>query len=645
MKKNIYLVQANPVYSENEKTVYLPYAIGCIAAYAWADTRIAANYQLGKFIYTRKDISVAVACLDSPFLVAFSCSIWNMEYNKFFAEKLKETYPKCIILFGGHHVSPDASTLNDLDFVDILVHGGGEEAFKDILLALSENHPFDSIPNISFRGLDSTVISTVKSSQTASDYPSPYLDGYFDEILQDDIKFSAITETNRGCPNKCAFCDWGDLETKVRLFPMEKVEKELNWMAGNKIEYIYCADANFGLFDRDDRITGLITNLKKERGYPKKFRVSFTKNRIEFVRKINIKLSDNNLSNSQTLSFQSLSPKVLKSIGRKNLDLKHFKQIMALYNDSGIYSVSELILGLPEETYISFCEGLCTLLDCGQHRAITVYPCELLPNSKMGNADFIALHGIQTVKTPYYQIHCEVPKNSSDIHEYSDIVVSTNTMSSNEWIDSTVFSCYIQALHNLGLTRTIAVYLHYEKNISYFDFYSELLSFFENSRDTMVSSAYSQIKKLATGVVDGNNAWVSTCDEFGKTTWGFEEILFLKLASNLSIFFNEIKGYFKKYNIDIDLYEDLLNYQKGIIKQPNEKNVSINLEHDFYHYFSNVYAGKHTTLDKIKNTLIICDDKPIYDWPEYAREVVWYGRREEATLYTGSQYKISVSYK
>lgn len=645
MKKNVYIIQANPLYGETKKTVYIPCAAGCIAAYAWADVKIASRYRLGKFIYSRTDIKSAIASLESPYLVAFSCSVWNMEYNKAFAKMLKDVYPKCLVVFGGHHVSPDASILNDFDFIDILVHGGGEEAFKDILLALDESSSFEDIPNISFRTADQEVKTTHRICPTTVDYPSPYLNGYFDEILKDNINFSAIIETNRGCPNKCAFCDWGDLETKVRLFPMEKVEEELRWMAENKIEYIYCGDANFGLFDRDETITDLITNLKKEKKYPQKFRVSFTKNRIEFVRKINTKLSDNNLSNSQTLSFQSLSPRVLKNIGRKNLDLDHFKQIMALYNDSGIYSVSELILGLPEETYLSFCEGLCTLLDCGQHRAITVYPCELLPNSKMGNPDFIARYGIQTVKTPYYQIHCEVPKNSSDVQEYSDIVISTNTMTSNEWIYSTVFSCYIQALHNLGLTRTIAVYLRYEKNISYFDFYSELLRFFESAQDTLVNSVYEQIKTLATGVVEGNNAWVSTCDEFGKTTWGFEEILFSKLASNLSTFFIEIKSHFKKYNIDSDIYEDLMNYQKNIIKQLDKEKISIPLEYDFFHYFNHIYAGKHTSLKKVENTLTICDDKPIYDWVEYAREVVWYGRREEATLYTGSQYKISVNYK
>ncbi|HQK73504.1 MAG TPA: cobalamin-dependent protein, partial [Clostridiales bacterium] len=128
-RKNVYIIQANPVYGETEKTVYIPYAAGCIAAFAWADERVKANFRLGRFIYTREDVGTAAASLDAPALAAFSCSVWNMEYNKALAQKIKKLYPSCIILFGGHHVSPDASNLADFEYVDVLVHGGGEEAF------------------------------------------------------------------------------------------------------------------------------------------------------------------------------------------------------------------------------------------------------------------------------------------------------------------------------------------------------------------------------------------------------------------------------------------------------------------------------------------------------------------------------------
>ena len=42
MKKNIYLAQVNVTYSD--QLAYLPYAAGCIAAYALADSEIRENF-------------------------------------------------------------------------------------------------------------------------------------------------------------------------------------------------------------------------------------------------------------------------------------------------------------------------------------------------------------------------------------------------------------------------------------------------------------------------------------------------------------------------------------------------------------------------------------------------------------------------
>ena len=89
VKKNVYFVQANPVYGETEKNVYIPYAAGCIAAYAWSDETVDENFNLGRFIYTRENIEAALVSLKNPFLIGFSCSVWNMEYNKAFAKALK----------------------------------------------------------------------------------------------------------------------------------------------------------------------------------------------------------------------------------------------------------------------------------------------------------------------------------------------------------------------------------------------------------------------------------------------------------------------------------------------------------------------------------------------------------------------------
>lgn len=643
-RKNVYIIQANPVYGETEKTVYIPYAAGCIAAFAWADERVKAKFRLGRFIYTREDVGTAAASLDAPALAAFSCSVWNMEYNKALAQKIKKLYPSCIILFGGHHVSPDASNLADFEYVDVLVHGGGEEAFRDVLLAVAGYMPWGDIPNISYRSPGGGTVTNLKKQRDTNDYPSPYLEGYFDDILQDGIRFSAIIETNRGCPNNCAFCDWGDLKTKVKLFPLDKIERELNWIAEKKIEYIYCGDANFGLFERDSKITDLIVKLKNEKGFPQRFRVNIAKNITATVEDIIGKFYANSLDKSLPLSYQSLSPAALNNIGRKNMDLNHFKELMALYNRTGVSTSSELILGLPGETCGSFCEGICTLLECGQHKSINVYACELLPNSRLGDPLYQKKHGIQSVRLPFYQIHCPIPDSAAEIQEYSEFVVATATMSREEWVQAAIFSFTVLALHNIGPTRAVAMYLRHERGVAYLEFYTQLLQFFKHTPGTIVNKVYENLADLTAGVSEGRHAWVFALEEFGNLTWGFEELAFLELVKNIDAFYREMGRFLERYRLG-EMKEPLLRYQRELVKLPFETKRRIESDYDFPAYFENIYRGAYAPLAERKSILLIHNDRAAETWEDYAREIVWLGRRDDAALYSGGRYAREVGYK
>jgi len=639
MKKNVYFVQVSAVYGESVKTAYLPYASGCLAAYAWNDKTVAENFDIGRFIFIRENIDKAIDTLKDPFLVGFSSYIWNMEYNKEFAKKLKLRFPECIVVFGGHNVKPDGCDLNDMPYCDIIIHGEGEEPFKNLLISYAENKPLSDINNISYRE-NNQIISTAKTVPfDVENYPSPYLSGCFDSIIDESgISPSIIWETNRGCPNRCAFCDWGELKSKVRHFPMERIKTELDWMVKNKVEYVYCADANFGLFQRDNEIADMIINYRDTYGYPQVFKTNYTKNRDDVVFEISRKLIKKGIGKSPTLSFQSLSPDVLKNIGRSNMELDHFKKLMVRYNKEDVPVYSELILGLPGESYDSFSSGIATLLECGQHTCIGIYPCELLPNSLLANPEYMSKYGIKTVKTPFSQYHCKPDKN--DVCELSNIIVSTNTMCLEDWRKSFIFSICIQAFHNLGLTRAFAIYLHHEKNISYKNFYEKLIIWLDSQADSSVSGAvYSHLKQLTSDVSEGKGTFSVPYGENEIITWSFEEYIFFRLARNIDKFYEEIFNFIKQFDIDNNILSSLISYQKNIIKQPFKGDTEIENDYNFYDYFSRIYADSYSPLIKEK-TVIKSEGETFNSWDEYARFCIWYGRRDDAQLYTGKKNKI-----
>ncbi len=641
--KNVYFVQTNSVFGSGVKSAYLPYSIGTIAAYAWADEKIKSEYCLKKFIFMRDEPEKIVDSMENPYLVGLSCYVWSMEFNKVLAQKIKEKYPDCLIVMGGHSISPTADEMEKYPYIDFLTHGEGEVPTKNLLLALSEETPFENVKGLSYRKDGKVITNEPEPVCDISDFPSPYLEGYFDEILKDtSIKYSVIWETNRGCPNRCAYCDWGALKSKVRMFPMERLKAEIEWMAENKIEYIYCSDANFALFDRDEEITDLMIESKRTTGYPEKFKTNFTKNRDEFVFKLSCKMFDEGLGKSPTLSFQTMSPEALHNIGRTNMSLEHFKNLMQMYTNRGIMAYSELILGLPGETYESFSEGIETLFECGQHKSVIVYPCELLPNSQLGSKDAVEKYKIEVCRTEFRQHHSAVDENT--VKEYSDNIISTYSMNLEDWKKSYIFALYAQGLHTMCLTMMIAVYLYNEKGVGYKDFYEGLIEWSKENPETLCGELYKECTQFVDDVINGKDSFKSVFEGFGKTTWGFDEYIFMKGAVNPEKFYGEIREYIKSYSADEDITDNLIKYQNGIIKKMNMTSLDIELDYDFESYFDAILNNSYKPLEKRKNTVTVTEENPVKTIDEYAREYVWYGRRDDAPVYSAKRNNLKVTY-
>lgn len=635
MKKNIYLAQINVTYSDS--IAYLPYAAGCIAAYALSDVEFNEKFNIGDILFLRENTDDALKRIKDPFIAGFSCYIWNMEYNLTLARKIKEKYPECLIVFGGHNIPFNTEVLEKAPFVDALIHGEGERTFVEYAKA-AEKNDFSALKNVSYR-LDGEIIPAVEEKICLSleELPSPYTAGFFDRMIEDypTINFQATLETNRGCPYSCAFCDWCFTE-KIRYFPMEKIKKEIDWMSQKKITYCYCADANFGISSRDIEIAQYVVDVNKKSGYPQVFKPCYAKNSDENIFEIGKILNRDGVDKGVTLAYQSISPTVLENIGRKNLDINYYSRLNAMYSAEGIPTYTELILGLPGETYESFCNGLCQLLEAGQHNSITVYTCQVYCNSPLAQPDYKEKFGIRWERVPLHGIH--YPANFNGVQEYYDIVVETKDMTKEEWVKANMFSVCLQSFHHLGLLRCFAIYSRYELGISYYDFYNRLLDYIYSDSSKYIFGLFNMIKKKTEDTE--NSDWCYQKDVFSKVGWYFEEGAFLDMAYNSDIFWQEIKGFVDSLGIDENIRNALFDYQKSIIRYPDQETVVVESDYDFYNYFEDIYEGKYSSLRKQKNKLTIELEKRVYSWADYAREIIWFGKRRSATLCTNPRENI-----
>lgn len=629
--KNVYLIQPNNSLSDS---LFLPYAVGSIAAYAFRDDEIRSSCRLCNFIYKKQPAHEVLAAMSEPFAVGFSCYMWNVEYNLMLAEEIKNSFPDAVIIFGGPQIPDDTEYLEKYGFIDILIHGEGEIAFTAVLKHLLSGTPMQTTDNISFRENGKPVKTPHSAVCSLDSFPSPYSEGLFDGIINDPanagIQFDAIIETNRGCPYKCIYCCWAGNKDTFRKFPDERIKQDLEWIAKNRISYCICADSNFGILERDEKIADYIIELKNQYGYPQKFETTAAKNKDDLLFNINKKLDSANLNRGISVAVQSMSETVLEIIGRKNMPVDNLAEQLERYRKAGMYTYTDIILGLPGETFESFSKGLFDVIEAGQHYSININRCEFLPNTPMYTEEFRKKYGIKTIRSFLCQNHSKIARDMR-FGSRSDLVVETNTMSRSDWRKAIRLSVCVQSFHCLGLLRFAAIYLRKSCGVSYRDFYMSLFGYIETSngfiKNTLDYVCASVDEFLA------HNGNLSFADKrFGDIYWPFEEALFLCLVCDAEEFYREIGGYFRACGYaDNIAFNDLFNYQRSIISAPGICENTLTFEYDWPEFFDAMFDPALTEPKKQNVTLTLSADNS-KNKEEYARHTVWYGKRSNKTV-------------
>ena len=455
---NIYLYQPQfSVEFHGQKNYWIPYSVGCLWSYLQQYKDITDNWDLKELGHKREDQQLIVDRMENPKLCGFSCYVWNERYSLDLAKKVKEKFPECVIAFGGPQVN--ASFL-EYDFIDTVVYGEGERSFHSIMNLIHNNEPVKQVWE--------------KDRLSDLDYPSPYTTGVFDQMVIDnpDATWQVTLETNRGCPYACTFCDWGSATyTKVRRFDVERVRKEIDWIATHNCSYIFCADANFGIFrDRDIEIANMLRGaLEHPESKLESINIQFAKNSNETVFEIGRILGD--ALKGITFSVQSMNPDTLEVIKRKNMKVNKFSELMELGQKYETSTYTDMILGMPLETLETWKDGLNELLEVGQHQAIDIWFTQLLPNSELSQPESREKYGITHVSAENYTNMYNVEDQHAEI---MDLINGTNTMNTEEMVKAYAYGWLITQFHIPGYSQLLAKYARNVMNVPYRVFYDEL---------------------------------------------------------------------------------------------------------------------------------------------------------------------------
>ena len=323
------------------------------------------------------------------------------------------------------------------------------------------------------------------------DFQSPYQLGVFNKIVADnpDVLWSMTIETNRGCPHRCTYCDWGGMTyQKVKHFGLERIEHDINWAARHNVGFIFNADANFGMFkERDLEIAKLFRDAAN-RGKIEAINVQYSKNSTEVIFEIAQVLGD--ISRGVTLSVQSMNEPTLKSIKRKNMSINKISEQIEKSKKYGVKTYTELILGLPEETLESWKDGFAQILECGQHESIDVWFCQMFGDTDLNSALSREVHGIKTIKAEDYM---SFSKDDHGIKEVIELISETNTMTNDELIEAYLYGWLVIQFHIAGYTQLVAKHLN-SFGMGYRSFYDKLFDYIKNDPG-VIGDHYREIER------------------------------------------------------------------------------------------------------------------------------------------------------
>ena len=642
MKKKLYFVEVDSVYSNFEKKLKLPYSTGLLWSYCLQNQEIKNNYELADWICYRDDIDVVFDKIENPSIVGFSCFTWNWKFNKILAQKIKDKYPNCLIIFGGKEppneqwLTQNPKWFKSYPYLDIIVHGEGELTFEEILLETLKDKPdYITIEGCSIINKNSYI--TTLSRQRITDLresPSPYLDGLFDDIYEKYKKegfiFSAVLESARGCPYSCTFCEIGDSYfTKVNQQPLEQLFSEIEWIGSRGIDYIDDANSNFGLYyDRDMEIAKFLVQCNEKYDNPQTYRVDWAKSKAEKLFNIAKVLHSVGLHRGMTLALQSMNEPTLKSIKRKNLvDDSDMKRITKLYEDAGISTYVEIILGLPDETLESFKQGLCKILELGEHNYAGMYVLAALRNTPFGDKNYIKKHGIKTKRILAPIARWVEPPDK--IYEEVDLVIEHNKLTTPEWVEMYLFSWLVSACHHMGFTQYISRFLREQCEIEYEEFYKKLFNYAFDNPMSIIGRELIETKNHITKIITEpkpKTLWGRKIGEFSNFQGEKEEVSALVFIKNKNKFYKEFSLFLKSnFDIDIQVLNSLINFQK--INMVDPTNYYPMQTNTLYNFTEVIHNNKKLKLGDYKFELNANNYGG--DYHQYGKEL-WYIRKSGA---------------
>ena len=449
----IYLIDPVHNFVQSRDIWTIPLNILTIASY----TKAAFGDQVDIRMFKFPDLAMQAIEETPPDIVGTSNYIWNCGLSKIILQFAKKLHSDTVTVMGGPNVTQSQPRMRQFlkeAHCDYYVSGAGEHPFKCLIGSMLRSdkdwitlHEAPEVHGVWY--LDpATEVAICKPVAHAikdlDEIPSAFENGMVDEFFQQGLM--PMIETNRGCPFTCTYCDWGDSTFgKVYRYSIDRVKADIDYCRRHSNdERLMINDANFGLLGRRDlEIAKFMKHLRGSYGWPGKIIITWGQAKSDIVLRVADILKDLCM---MTQSSQSMNPEVLKNIKRKNIPDVQWEKSVSFCKEEGIDTYGELMVPLPGETLRSYLAAVRYLFNLGVD-FINTNPLILLEGAEISTSEERKKY--QLVTKWRLLENCYGVYNGRKAIEYQEMVIQTNTFSTEDYFLCRVLSWLIQMSWNL----------------------------------------------------------------------------------------------------------------------------------------------------------------------------------------------------
>jgi radical SAM superfamily enzyme YgiQ (UPF0313 family) len=291
------------------------------------------------------------------------------------AETAKKVREDCKVVLGGPHATfMPRQTMEECEYIDIIVRGEGEETTSELIENIEKGAPLNEVKGITFREKNEIIDTEPRPFiKNIDDIPFPSRDLLPMHLYKfNGVKYTTML-TSRGCPFKCSFCSssrlfggyWRGRSPENVLEEMKIVYEEYG------IRNIEFMDDTFTLNqERAEKICDEIIKQGWDISWGASSRVdTLSKKLVEKMKKAGCWII--------FLGIESGSQKILDAIG-KRITLEQVKKAVKILKDAGIQVLGSFIIGFVQDTKetiketIKFAKSL--NLNYAEFSILTPYP-------------------------------------------------------------------------------------------------------------------------------------------------------------------------------------------------------------------------------------------------------------------------------